>query len=507
MQKYMRENSEVANKVIIRKPTESEQRRANIITSDYLISALTIHSSVLYKLGFVDKIYRSKNTNIICSNKKKVKKMFEAIEKINKKIGNLSLKTIFENGKSASAKRWITISNEEIFEGLSEYKGSDILFKDFVPIIFEYLEKIKTDAIKKHSQTVVWDMAYKHQQKVERELGENFTPKDFAINKLNDYQLQEIESEWGINLLEWEKGWNELCDYLYSPNIIKTIRNNIGVNVRARSSESIRKGTEANDKKKFKKVIENKMAILGGDFNFDVEKSKLKDAEKRVKLLENEYEESKLVVNHAAKNKKKNIMELKQACNKIRQKLSQAKKSYNELKSTFKKKKDAISVIREYEMKEKMLDEFINKTRNGEEISRMEQEDLIESLRRQKEEKQIPYYTWRFVCDKIDKTTASKIEEALEENLNKGSGVNGEDGYINVTAFPMTQSYEFFVDYPKNSNLFRAFKNKGIELSNILIDGVAKHLKTTFVSPKGEMFINSPMEKTLGGDMLEWVGL
>ena len=91
--------------------------------------------------------------------------------------------------------------------------------------------------------------------------------------------------------------------------------------------------------------------------------------------------------------------------------------------------------------------------------------------------------------------------------MNKGGGVGGEDGYINVTAFPMSQSYEFFVDYPKNSNLYRAFKNKGIKLSNILIEGVAKHLKTAFVSPNGEMFINSPMEKTMSGDMLEWVGL
>ena len=137
----------------------------------------------------------------------------------------------------------------------------------------------------------------------------------------------------------------------------------------------------------------------------------------------------------------------------------------------------------------------------------LEQEQYINCINRQKNEKQIPYYTWRFVCDKIDDNLAKLIEKTLEENLNKGCGVNGEDGYINVTSFPMFKSYEFFVDYPKTSNLYKAFKNKGIELSNILISGVARHLNSMFVSCKGETFVNSPMEKTMNGDMLEWVGL
>ena len=56
--------------VIIRKPTDDEQRNGKIITSDYLISALTIHSSVLKTLGFIDKVYRSKQSIVVPSNKK-----------------------------------------------------------------------------------------------------------------------------------------------------------------------------------------------------------------------------------------------------------------------------------------------------------------------------------------------------------------------------------------------------------------------------------------------------
>ena len=198
---------------------------------------------------------------------------------------------------------------------------------------------------------------------------------------------------------------------------------------------------------------------------------------------------------------------MSKAVEKLRQKYNYARKQYEKLCSTLNRKKEALDIIREYEKKMGILNEFIEETRSGEEISSLEQEEIVESIRKQKAEKEIPYYTWRFVCDKMDEETASKIKETLEYNLNKGTGVNGEDGYINVNVFPMNRCFEFFVDYPKNSNLFRAFKKKGIELSNILIEGVAAHLKKSFVSPKGEMFINSPMEKTLSGDMLEWIGL
>lgn len=58
--------------VIIRKPTDDEQRNGKIITSDYLISALTIHSSVLETLGFCDKVYRSKQSIVKSSNKKEI---------------------------------------------------------------------------------------------------------------------------------------------------------------------------------------------------------------------------------------------------------------------------------------------------------------------------------------------------------------------------------------------------------------------------------------------------
>ena len=147
----MREKSIVADKVVIRKPTEAEQRMGKIVTSDFLISALTIHTSILSKLGFIDKIYRSKQVIIIPSNKKKVNSMREVLRKLDKKIGIQPLNKIQCSPKNQSEKRWVTLSNEEIFEGLSEYKYSTMSFHDFLPIALNYLDSIETDAITKHT--------------------------------------------------------------------------------------------------------------------------------------------------------------------------------------------------------------------------------------------------------------------------------------------------------------------------------------------------------------------
>ena len=70
---FMQITKDDYKKVIIRKPTDDEQRTAKIVTSDYAISSLTIQTSILSLLGLVDKIYRSKETIIKYSNKKEIK--------------------------------------------------------------------------------------------------------------------------------------------------------------------------------------------------------------------------------------------------------------------------------------------------------------------------------------------------------------------------------------------------------------------------------------------------
>jgi hypothetical protein len=75
--------------------------------------------------------------------------------------------------------------------------------------------------------------------------------------------LDLISYYWKLDLLNYDGSWDELCSYLYSPEIISIIRNNLNVNVRARSTFDTRKGVETSDKKKFVKLIEVQKKILG----------------------------------------------------------------------------------------------------------------------------------------------------------------------------------------------------------------------------------------------------
>lgn len=291
-------------------------------------------------------------------------------------------------------------------------------------------------------------------------------------------------------MLNYNGSWNDLADYLYSPTMIAEIRNELNVKVRSKSKFTSRKGVESSEKKKLEKIISRKKRLLGDKDEFENKYEQLKN---KLELAQLKYEEAKLLGDSEIE--------------KIRQKYYYSRRCFEKFSNENKGKIEAYNELKNAERKHGLIIEMMNETRSGEEISLLEEEETIKSIKKVKAEKEIPYFTWRFVCDKMDRDTASKIEEILEDNLNKGGGVGGEDGYINVTAFPMSQSYEFFVDYPKNSNLFRAFKKKGIELSNVLIEGVARHLNKTFVSPRGEVFFNNPMNKTLSGDMLDWVGV
>ena len=68
--------------IMIRRPSDDEQREAKVKTSDYQISSLTIQSSILFSLDMVDKVYRSKSTTISLSTSNKIKKYKSIIDKL-----------------------------------------------------------------------------------------------------------------------------------------------------------------------------------------------------------------------------------------------------------------------------------------------------------------------------------------------------------------------------------------------------------------------------------------
>jgi hypothetical protein len=309
-------------KVIIRKPTDEEQRCAKIVTSDYAISCVTIHSSILNLLGLVDKVYRSKECIVKYSNKREIasaKKSLNSLVKsfpknyttaqaweFNKKCEEwpnfitMVQDTQPKTWKSVSCPDWVksfktplsflraekygrtwqALCSLESLEGLSEFFNTDITLSQFKEKAEKYFDKIACDSVKGHTQTVIWQKAFKSQMKIEEELGKGFTPKQLACI-LPMSSLIEIENLWGIKLTEYQGSWTDLCNYLYSPPIISKIRESIGVTVRSRVKGEVRKGSEMNDKKRYESAIANYEKLLGCSVeNFSVE-----DEEKKIEEM------------------------------------------------------------------------------------------------------------------------------------------------------------------------------------------------------------------------------
>lgn len=181
--------------LIIRKPTDDEQRFGKIVTSDYLISAVTIHSSVLKTLGWLSKVYRSKKTTIVKSNKAEINKtiktltflssnkkrtfvdLFELLEEadkhesfmneisnkshlkwieINCEIPDFVIKFKFRNPntltRTVAKIKELKKSFEDVLEGLSHYKfDKKNTIAQLLPSIIDYLKKIETSNKKGHT--------------------------------------------------------------------------------------------------------------------------------------------------------------------------------------------------------------------------------------------------------------------------------------------------------------------------------------------------------------------
>ena len=197
--------------------------------------------------------------------------------------------------------------------------------------------------MKGHTQTVIWETAYKRQLKIEEELGENFTPKLMAF-LLAPSTLDEIEREWEIRLDDYDGTWADLCNHLYSPHIISKIRNNLGVEVRSRTKGEVRKGSEFNDKKLYEATIakyEQRLGCSVEHFNESIEKQKIENLKDELVKLEVQHEEARLAVIHARKNKSNDLDSLRDAAKQMRNRINYIKSSIEKLEKELPKKVEA----------------------------------------------------------------------------------------------------------------------------------------------------------------------
>ena len=598
------------NELIIRKPSDDEQRAGKIQTSDYQISSLTIQTKILSTLELIDRVYRTKNTTVEASNGNKIKKYKTIINKLFFNIRHINNMddfyiTISEDKNLSdeigfdvknylkSLKSWDKVLNNDniipaiaafvkmdseegsyteeevtlckercikvfnyfekqkevyesptlcftalshissfrsiirdeiffdVFNTLLDFEGSIEEYKNFLN---DYLDQKNKGSIKKHTQTLVEEMCLKSQAEIldiikNEGVGEKLTLKNYVKYLIAHapHIISNFKEEIGVSLMDYET-FNDLCEALYSPIIIKNIRQNLDVKIRPRVNGEIRKGSELIiEQKRFNAKCESAKKKLGDDIhNYNPENENYITNVKNNLYLEKKKEvtEKKALINKLKTELKKyrkshdiseaqrlkflirdeehNLRELSNVCKVL-------KKEYITQKNKTKSKNRAYEIYKQYKQKELDMFRDMKDERKSDdlyELNILEQQIKNDNLK----EDFIPYFTWKFVCYDMDITTADNICETLEKYLNEGNGVCGESGYINassyLTRYEGENVIEFYIDYPKSAAIYKAF-NKKKNLSDVLINGFSDCLNKNIKYIKELTQFNIPMETTL----------
>lgn len=598
------------NELIIRRPSDDEQRAGKIQTSDYQISSLTIQTKILSTLELIDRVYRTKNTTVEASNGNKIRKYKTIINKLFFNIRhidnmqdfyitlsedkNLSdemgfdiknylksikswekvldndniipsiaafVKTESEEGSyteeevTLCKERCVKIINyfekqKEIYENptlcftaLSHLSSFRTIIKDeiffdifntlldfdgsieeYKELIFNYLDNKNKGSIKKHTQTLVNEMCLKSQSEILNKIisdgiGEKLTLKNYVeyLIKYSPHIIPQFKTEIGISLMDYDN-FNDLCEALYSPEIIKNIRQNLDVKIRPRVSGDIRKGSELIiEQKRFNAKCESAKKKLGDEINnynpenenyitkikHNLYLEKRKDINTKKTLINKlKIELKKCRRNRDVSESQRLKLTIRDEEHKLREltKICKVlKKDYINQKNKTKSKNRAYEIYKQYKQKELDMFRDMKDERKSEdlyELNILEQQIKNNNLK----EDFIPYFTWKFVCREMDINTADNICETLEKYLNEGNGICGESGYINASSYLTTYEgenvIEFYIDYPKSAAIYKAF-NKKKNLSEILLNGFSDCLNKDIKYISELTIFNIPMEKTL----------
>lgn len=623
---------------IIRRPTKDEQRAANIKTSDYQISSLTIQSSILFNFGLCSRVYRSKATVTKYNTKKRVsryrsifnkffdcfdlndrcERFYELISDSSTTIadecgvniqdiikGSRTWKTIcnaeqiamkvapFVRGRSISS-RQRQRSNSNFVKNVSGYETSSldtamsynpseddikevkritsvllnllnkwsaiestpnkfmkrmmitdsfnsIMHDEFMKsicnevydfdgtirelknFIMNFLKKNEHSSEKRHSQTLLNEEAVKAQNDIlltiKREhIGQMLTPATLFeyINKHDDITKSTLKTKFNIDITKDKfKDFEELAQYLYAPEMIKDIRESLGVQVRARSKGAIRRGAELivdlktteQDRKRCEK-------ILNGQYDEEKETLKVKKAKLALENSSQLYESAK-----QSKSQSKKSLRLAKisgdserisrcqslydkACEmvtKLASDVQYAKKALKQAEKQRDLKAEAVKKLKELSEREYNILQSVYEDR-GEDSDDEFKELRLNNKKRVDEEDNIPYFTWIFTMDGFNTKASERIVNEFEKSFNAP-----DDNYVNVTYHEEdeTENTVFCVDYPQSSKFYKLFKKKPEICDNLLRqvgDALTKEMKKLVLLCSGK--VNVPFESTLN-DVLD----
>lgn len=408
---------------------------------------------------------------------------------------------------------------DQVRNEIMDFNGNIKALKRFLD---KFIANGTKGTVRGHSQTILEEECIEKQEEVAKTLSDDGFPFDFEGFKyyLETYApnvLATCYDKFGLDMDELDS-FDDLREFFYAPDMMRKIRESLGVKVRARGRGQERVGNIwAVQSFNLDKKIKNLNDKLNG-FNEREVNKRITQLKKKVSEREKENEQAKRARREAKSRydtaKRRNDKDVKkyeneyeemvQAAQTTSKLLNAARNSLKKAISSKDKHKSAIDKVKEYTKKySNVLEAAKSSTTVGgtQMLENMEKTLKMNLLNAE----DIPYSTWSFKVYDMDKDIIKLIECELEKAFSTIKGKNGEDSYINVTSYSYVDDEknfvsEFSVDYPKNGKLYKAFENNR-KLSDYMLDAINNLIKERFGRyldfDRQHVVINVDMQKTL----------
>lgn len=385
-----------------------------------------------------------------------------------------------------------SISGDAFFEPIAKdfwfFNGKNV--GEFRKYVNKYIDSVSHEAKRGHSQTILENEAVEIQNKIIDEIGCKLTPDILFdwLKRTDPNSKDRLLDNCLLNIDEQHfDTFEELCLYLYSPNVMSYIRGRQCVDVRARAKGEVRKGIELTYERNLIERSNRKAEKIISKLPENITLA-IKHAVETLDLRSKEYNEAREIKKQLKKalstaqecgdDKKAAIIRSEyenasQVVSGLRGSVSNAKKALKNAESMRDKKAEALETLKKNVHDELKLIERID---SNNEVCSYDLVKLRKDLeRKMHEQDEIPYSTWEFYTPILSIKLANYIVNKLETNLNKP-----KEQYINVmwSYDKNDEIIKFYVDYPSKSNIFKAFQ-KDNSLAQKLLDAMIQEMPVT----------------------------
>lgn len=388
-----------------------------------------------------------------------------------------------------------------------------------------FLDREVRETVRAHARTVMESECRERQREVAQILFQDNIPFDFDGFKyyMENYAsntCNTLQETYGLDF-DTLYSFEDLARFFYEPERMHEIRRNLNVKVRARSKCGERIGNKWAVKSFNYEERMQRLKEFVGDFDEAESGRRLAEMAKRVAEREVENEEAKRARKVAKQRydsaverrapqgdievKRREYEEIVQAAVGVSKSLSSAKAALRAAREDAERKCSAIERIREYAQKYTLVLEAakLAVSSNAVGLDHLEREFRMQAAANDS----IPYSTWSFKMDGMREDAIRAVVGELEKGFCGGLGEENPN-YVNVTAHAYLdrtgrEFSEFFVDYPKNGKVYKAFEGNG-KLSEALIGAlsrtVGEKLGYTVVFDCEGASVNEDLEVSLAGE-------